>query len=387
LTKHCKQLLCSLMLMMCLASAKAQSDSSYRQPRKPFIPRTIDWGYRIIEGDSAHPRKFLIFPFPIVAYKPETRWILGVSLTYIFKASKDSITRPSTMRANIAYSQNQQFSFIPSFDYFSDQNRWNIRGKYTYTNFGEYYYGIGKDAPSSNKEFYSFRMHKANLKVATLLFPKLYAGLQYNFEQMYGMQSVTGGVLQTGKPPGYNGYLASGLGFTVYYDTREHVYFPHKGWMVELSNVFYDYALGSEYNFMNVTLDARKYIHLWKENVLALQGFVSLNTGETPFRMEGVIGSDVFMRGYYNGRFRDQHAMAFQAELRKTIWGPIGMVAFAGGGTVSDYKWGLFSGIKPNVGVGLRIKAIPSQRLNLRIDYGWGSHGSSAAYISMNEAF
>lgn len=363
----------------------AQSDSV--ASRKPFIPRTIDWGYRIIEGDPANPRKHLMFPFPIVAYKPETRWILGVSLTYIFKASKDSITRPSTLRTNIAYSQNKQFSFIPSFDYFSKHNLYNLRGKYTYTDFGEYYYGIGKDAPASNKELYSFRMHRANLRLARLVIPKLYVGLQYNYEQIFNMQTDSAGLMQTTQPIGYQGYKVSGLGFTVYYDNRDHVYFPHHGWMVELSNAFYNKALGSEYHFTNITLDARHYIHLWKENVLALQGYINHNNGETPFRMEGVLGSDMFMRGYYNGRFRDQHAMAFQAELRKTIWGPIGMVVFAGGGTVSNVFGDLFSGIKPNIGAGLRIKAIPSQRVNLRFDYGWGSSGNSAAYISLNEAF
>lgn len=369
--------------MISLVTAKAQSDTA----RKPFIPRTIDWGYRIIEGDSSHPRKHLIFPFPIVSYKPETRWIVGISLTYIFKANKDSITRPSFIRTNVSYSQNNQFAVTPMFEYFSKHNRLNIRGKYTYTDFGEYFYGIGKDAPAGNKEFYSFHMHRANLKVATLALPKLYVGLQYNYEQLYNIETEPGGLLQTTKPNGYNGYRASGTGLTVYYDTRDHVYFPHKGWMIELSNVYYDKLLGSEYSFMNVTLDARRYIHLWKDNVLAVQGYVNHNNGETPFRMEGVLGSDMFMRGYYNGRFRDMHAMAFQAEMRKTIWGPVGMVVFAGGGTVSDTRGGLFSGIKPNIGVGLRVKAIPSQRLNMRLDYGWGSSGNAAAYITLNEAF
>ncbi len=373
--------------MMCFFAAKAQSDTSNQPPRKPFIPRTIDWSYRIIEGDSVHPRNHLIFPFPILAYKPETRWILGVSLTYIFKAAKDSITRPSYIRTNIAYSQNQQFSAIPAFDYFSKANRWNLRGRYAYTTFGEDYYGIGKDAPVSNKEFYSFRMHKANLKAATLLIPRLYAGLQYNFEKMYNVETVAGGLMQTTQPSGYNGYTASGLGFTMYYDNRDHVYFPHRGFLVELSNVFYEKALGSQYNFTNVTLDARNYIHLWKDNVLALQGFINMNEGDIPFRMEGVIGNEMFMRGYYNGRYRDHYAMAFQAELRKTLWGPFGMVAFAGGGTVSNTRDGLFSGIKPNMGLGLRVKAIPSQRLNVRFDYGWGADGNTAAYITMHEAF
>lgn len=360
-------------------------------PRKPFIPRTIDWGYRIIEGDSAHPRKRYIFPFPIIAYKPEFRWILGVSVTHIFKAgtgkSDTSSTRPSYVRLNISYSQNKQFSLRPNIEYFSKDNRLNIRALYNYTSFGEYYWGIGNDAPGSNKEAYDFQMQRVNLKAAYRFWPKLYLGAQYNMETMYDIGAVPGGLLETSTVAGHNGYFASGAGFTLYYDDREHVYFPLKGNFIELSDVLYNKALGSEFNFHNITLDARKYVHLWRENVLAFQGVANLNYGNVPFRMMGVIGSDVYMRGYYNGRFRDNHMMAFQAELRKTVWGPVGIVAFAGFGNVSKTEDGLFSNIKPNAGVGVRIKAIPKQRVNVRFDYGRGSNGINAFYITMNEAF
>jgi outer membrane protein assembly factor BamA len=374
-------MLYGFLLLFSLQIVRAQ------QPQRNFVLRTMDWGYKIIEGDSANPRKVIIAPVPILAYKPETRWILGVSVTAIFRTHKDSITRPSYVRTNVSYSQENQLAVIPALEYFSKGNKVNIRGKYTYTDFGENYYGIGRDAPASNKELYTFAMHKANLKVAYQFFPKLYAGLQYNFEKMYNISADTTGVLNAAKPLGYNGYYASGAGFTLYYDNRDNVYFPYTGNFVEVSNVFYEKSLGSQYNFVNVTLDARKYLQLWKANILALQGYVNLNDGNIPFRMQGVLGSDMFMRGYYNGRFRDKHAMAFQAEFRKTIWGPVGMVFFAGGGTVANNKWDLLNGIKPNYGLGLRIKMIPKERVNISIDYGFGSQGNNALYIGMHEAF
>ncbi len=186
---------------------------------------------------------------------------------------------------------------------------------------------------------------------------------------------------------GYDGYNASGAGVTVYYDDRDFVYFPLHGQFVELSHVSYGKALGGTYRFTNITLDARKYIQLWKRNVLALQGFVNLNEGDVPFRMQGVLGSDMYMRGYYRGRYRDKHAMAFQAELRKTVWGPIGVVVFAGGGTVAAQPGKLFNGIKPNMGAGIRFMAIPKEKINISIDYGWGSNGEGALYLGMHEAF
>ncbi|MES2778649.1 MAG: BamA/TamA family outer membrane protein [Bacteroidota bacterium] len=381
-----KNITLCVVLLFIFQNASSQSDTS-KHIRKPFILRTIDWGYRIIEGDSAHPRKRYILPFPIVVYKPETRWVLGVSVTNIFHASKDSITRPSYVRLNVAYSQEKQFSIRPSIEYFSKDNKINIRGLYNYTNFSENFWGIGKNTPTSNKELYSFRQHKAYLKVAYQARPHLFVGAQYGMENLYHVNKVSGGLLETSNLNGSNGYFVSGLGATIYYDNRDHVYNPFKGQMIELSNEFYGKVFGSEYNFLNITLDARKYIHLWKENVLALQGFVNVNDGNIPFRMMGVIGNDVFMRGYYNGRFRDNHAMAFQAELRKHIWGPIGCVLFAGGGTVAHVQSDLFSGIKPNYGLGLRVKVVRKERLNARIDYGFGANGISALYIGLSEAF
>lgn len=377
--------LCFVLLFV-FQYASAQSDTT-KQIRKPFVLRTIDWGYRIIEGDPAHPRKRYILPFPIVVYKPETRWMVGVSVTSIYHANKDSVTRPSYVRFNIAYSQNEQFSLRPNLEHFTKGNKFNIRGSYSYTNFIENFWGVGRNSKESTKELFSFRQHKANLKVAYQAIPHFFVGLQYGMENLYDVNRLQGGLLETGNLTGSNGYFVSGFGATMYFDDRDQVYYPLKGQIIELSNVFYGKVFGSEHNFLNMTLDARKYIGLWKENVLAMQGFVNLNEGSIPFRMMGVIGNDVFMRGYYNGRFRDNHAMAFQAELRKTIWGPVGCVVFAGGGTVAPTEGDLFSGIKPNYGLGLRVRVVRKERVNARFDYGFGAGGLSALYIGLNEAF
>jgi outer membrane protein assembly factor BamA len=173
----------------------------------------------------------------------------------------------------------------------------------------------------------------------------------------------------------------------VYFDDRNNIFFPTKGQFIELSNCFYNPVLGSDYRFTNITLDARKYIGLWKENVLALQAFVNMNEGTVPFRLMGALGSDSYMRGYYNGRYRDKNALALQAELRKTIWGPVSIVAFGGCGTVSSTLDGLATQLKPNYGAGLRIMGIPREKLNVRMDYGMGVDGNAAFYLTMGEAF
>ncbi len=358
------------------------------QEKRPFIIRTLDWGYKIVQGDSASPYKKYYFAVPIIAYKPESRWVLGVSLAYIFRTLQgDGITRPSIIRANVSYSQEHQFAFRPYVEIFTKRNKFNFRGQYNYTDFAEYYWGIGSNTPAANKELYKFQMNKLNQKAAYMVLPKFYAGIQYAYEQMYNVRFEPGSQLELSGLRGSKGYYEAGPGVTMYYDDRDNVYAPIKGHIIELSNVFYHSLFGSGSNFVNFTFDARKYKQLWKENVLASQFFFNFNEGNIPFRMKGVLGSEMFMRGYYNGRYRDNHAMAFQTELRKTVWGPLGCVVFAGFGNVSNVVSGLLDNIKPNYGAGIRFKAIPREKMNMRLDYGFGSGDNRALYITLNEAF
>lgn len=377
-----------LFLFLFLLSFAFSTQKLTAQQRKSFIPRTIDWGYKIVQGDSAHPYKKYIFAVPIIAYRPESKWIFGLSMAHIFRTqNNDLLTRPSTIRLNVSYSQLKQSSIRPFFEYFSKGNKICLRAQYQFTDFAEYYWGIGPNVPESNKELYKFRMQKGNFKAAYLVAKGFYAGLQYSFENMYNLHYSPGSNLEVSGLNGSRGYYASALGYTLFMDTRDNVYFPFKGNFIEFSNLFYQPAFGSNYTFSNITLDARKYVQLWKENVLAFQCYLNTNSGNIPFRMQGTIGSDAYMRGYYSGRFRDQNALAFQTEFRKTIWGPVGCVVFVGTGSVNKSVTGLPENLKPNFGAGLRVKAIPRERLNMRMDYGFGSHGISAFYLTLNEAF
>ncbi len=99
------------------------------------------------------------------------------------------------------------------------------------------------------------------------------------------------------------------------------------------------------------------------------------------------LGGDSKLRGYYQGRFRDNDLGLLQAEYRFPIWWRFGGDVFAGAGEVghvlSDFTWG---GIHPSFGAGLRLLVIPAEHLNARLDYGIGtdSHG---LYLAILEAF
>lgn len=375
--KYCFAL---LLLIACGNSLFAQ--------RKDFIRRTLDWGYNIVQGDSAKPHKKYLLVIPLFSYRPETRWNIGVSTSFIFRSkNNDSLTRPSAIRVNMAYTQNNQYSVRPQVEYFSKANKINIRGQYLFTDFTEYFWGVGNKMPLEARELYSFRLHRLNIRAGYLLATSFYAGMQYHYEQMFHINAPMAGILRLGNFEGADGYLASGIGPTIYYDSRDNIFFPFKGSFIELSACFYNSVLGSNYKFTGLALDARKYIRLWNENVLAAQLIWQSTDGSVPFRMLPAVGNENFMRGYYNGRFRDKNLMATQAEFRKTVWGPVSVTAFGGFGGVSANARDIFNRQQLNLGLGVRMKAIPRERMNMRLDMGWMGDGSRAIYITMNEAF
>ena len=78
---------------------------------------------------------------------------------------------------------------------------------------------------------------------------------------------------------------------------------------------------------------------------------------------------------------------AFQAEYRFFVWGPFGGVVFAGFGDVSHDIDNLFSkNLKPTYGFGIRFLLDPKERINFRVDFGFGE-GTSGIYFGAIEVF
>ena len=80
------------------------------------------------------------------------------------------------------------------------------------------------------------------------------------------------------------------------------------------------------------------------------------------------------MRGYYEGRYRDKRLVEAQAELRQKIYRRHGVVAWIGGGQVwgtNRFRW---SNTLCSFGCGYRFEF--KNRMNIRLDYGWGNYGN-----------
>ncbi len=94
------------------------------------------------------------------------------------------------------------------------------------------------------------------------------------------------------------------------------------------------------------------------------------------------------MRGYYEGRYTDNNFIAAQVEHRFHLIERFGMVVFAAAGRVGLRPRDLFTfqGLKPSLGSGLRYAIDKKEKLNLRLDIGFG-HRSTGVYFNITEAF
>jgi outer membrane protein assembly factor BamA len=361
--------------------------SSVDAQEKSKLELLIDKAYSIIEGPTAKPRKNYFFVVPIWSVSPETGIKLGASFGYVFKTADDSTTRPSSVRLNSSYTQLRQFSIRPHVDIFFKQNTYNLKAQYVYNDFNEYYWGVGNTSPGSAKELYNFNQHRFNARLVKQVFKNWYFGPQLIYEKIYKIDFSALSNTQQSNIPGINGYEVFGAGLALAFDNRNNVFFPTSGAYLEISNHLFLNPTINSYRYKTLLMDLRKYVTVGKRDVFAAQFLGSYNSGLVPFRQMPTIGNDMIMRGYYNGRYRDNHYFALQAEYRKFIWGPVGAAVFVGLGNVGTNVSDLTQQIKPNYGIGLRGLMIRKEHLNARIDIGFGDKNTRGVYFTIAEAF
>lgn len=176
-----------------------------------------------------------------------------------------------------------------------------------------------------------------------------------------------------------------GVGLVVDYDTRDYITAPTRGCYIHFSQLFKPKWLGNHYHYNVTQLTASYYHGAWRDAVIAAEVKGIFNWGGYPSWAGMAMLGDIYsMRGYYAGRYNDRHLLAAQVELRQRLWGPLGMVAWGGAGTVFN-KFSSMNRLLPNGGLGLRWAFRP--HVNIRIDYGIGVKGNNGFIFTVNEAF
>ncbi len=342
-----------------------------------------------VAADSAWIRKSSLVVLPIAFYTPETRLGLGAAGVYAFRFRGEPDTiRPSQIQTGFAYTfENQLLLYFP-FQIFYDRSKYNIYGELGYYRYFYRFFGIGNETAIADEEIYSANFPRVRLSALRLVRPNLYLGLRYWFDDYNITDVAADGKLAQGEVVGTRGGIVSALGVVANYDSRDNVFFPKKGMLMEAAWLVNSRTFGSDFNFRRFSVDASFYKTFPWQHTLALNGFVDFAFGETPFFQLPLIGGTKKLRGYWEGRFRDQKLWVAQAEYRLPLFWRLGMVAFGGVGSVAPDFSG-FSGqrVHYSVGTGLRVLLSKTERINVRIDVGIDEAGNWLPYITVGEAF
>lgn len=336
------------------------------------------------------PRNVSITPLPVVYYSPETRLGLGAAAAIVFRLYKsDTVSRRSNIQPYLIYTLNRQILSSIGYSIFLKDEKYRTEGEFAYYYFPEFYYGIGNDLSLTNQDTITYSWIRIYNKTQRIIAKGLFAGLAYEYVNMFNLTRNQGNTLDITKPLGYEGSQISGIGPSITYDTRNNVLNSSKGLYIDLTAFIYGKYTGSGYDFQKIKIDVRYFKTVWAKHrhVLAIQAFGMFVPGEAPFKHLAQLGGDVITRGYYAGRYRNAHFMAFQAEYRLPIWRFIGVVAFAGiGSTAANMSQFGSNTVYPSYGAGLRIRVSKKDNINIRLDYGIGN-GSDGYYINIAEAF
>jgi len=250
------------------------------------------------------------------------------------------------------------------------------------------YSGIGTEAGDAGHTVpLEQKMSMVILEGMTRIAPHLYLGPRY----LYANMRVTADLASLGDPtlPAQveRESIQSMIGAHLQYDTRDSVFYPRKGMLVDLHTEFHDHAWGDDFNYQIYKLYYNQYITLGEGQVLALRGAAQVCAGDVPFYSLATIGRGPDLRGYEYGQYQDETLLAAQAEYRLELTKRFGVVGFGGIGAVapslSDYS---ANDILPSVGAGLRYVLAEKNHVAMRLDFAYGSDGGKI-YFTVGEAF
>jgi outer membrane protein assembly factor BamA len=339
--------------------------------------------------DSIKIKRNRIYAFPVLFYSPETRFGGGVAGIYAFRFRSDSNSaRPSRINIGFAATLNRQLLLYFPFQLFPKNGLYTIYGEAGWYRYNYYFFGTGNNQLPDYSERYAVDYPRLRVNALRRVAPGVYAGFRWWFENWKLSEFEPQQQLASGTVSGSPGGIVTGPGIVVNFDTRNSVFYPEKGMLVEAAVQNFNSAFGSQYNYTRFLVDAAFYTKPIPSAVIAVNGIADFNQGQPPFYLMALMGGTKRMRGFYEGRFRDNNLVLLQTEWRQQIWKRFGAVAFGGAGIVADkVDYLALQHTRFTYGLGLRFTLDKKEHINVRLDYGRGTYNSSGFYLTIGEAF
>jgi outer membrane protein assembly factor BamA len=378
--RACAWILLGLSFALMPCAALGQAD-----PPRPSAEETDE-----TRAKKKKKKKVQGIGLPGAYYRPDTSLGLGAFAQLTFRAtpwareSKES--RPSNVSVSGAYTLRHQYMGNAKTQLFLNRDSLILTAATEFAHFPRRFFGFGNGADDHFETFID-RNVCAQLQLERRITDQVYVGWLSRVRQTW--------IFDDGEPSTYldnvgrsrNGGMLHGAGLSLRVEGRDHLYAPLQGHFLSLDVTGNFPRLGSEQRFVSLRTDARKYVHLGREHVLAFRGLAYFTFGDVPFYETVPLGRSFTMRGYYEGRYRDDHYLAAQVEYRFPLFWRIYGATFVDAGTVfgPDGKFAA-SRIQISGGGGMRVKVSDKDRVMLRVDaaVGRGTHGF---VVGVNESF
>ena len=346
------------------------------------------------ETDTTRSSSFIALP--VLGYAQETGVEFGaVSLYSFYTDRQDTLTRASRLTGVATFTTKSQSNFQLKSDVWTPGNNYHYTTELRYKNFPFNFYGVGNNTVQANEDRITQKLFRMNAGVEKQFGKISYTGLNINFDSYRFTDKAAVGIY--GTDPSIidkDGGKVLFLGISQIIDNRNSNTYTSKGTYLKL-NYSYAPAFFGDNNFDGGMFEAdlRSFRSLSKKLVAGVNGlYQTIGNGGTPFYLLPQIGNDEMMRGYYTGRYRDENLIALQAELRLRLNPRLGLVGFAGTGTVYEHGNFTISDLKPSIGGGFRYFFDIEKGLSVRMDYAFGEKRPGETrqkgfYLSLGESF
>lgn len=338
------------------------------------------------QGESKRKPPFSVVPIPALSHAPETGLVFGAAAAFYLRPD-DRRYRTSNWLVLVAYSTKQLAIATGSLDLYALQDRLFVGGSFDVVRFPDLFYGIGNATRLDDVE------HYVSDGVNIRLTPMGGVAEDFYFGGIAAMQlndlreADEGGLLDTGAVRGASGGRTVGFGVASKYDTRDNSLNATRGELLSGDVAVYRKLWGSQFDYESARFEARKFVQVWFDHVVAGQLLLGLQRGEPPYFGLHKLGGTYLLRGHYSGRYRDEAMLIGQLEYRFPLFWRFGGVAFGGAGSVGSGPFELFGDApKPAAGAGLRFMLDRDERTNLTLDYGL-SRDQNGIYVNLGEVF
>lgn len=325
-----------------------------------------------------------VLVLPNLFYTPETKIAGGLVLGYY--RALDPGSPPSSVHLAAIYTQRRQFYVQLQPEAYWRRGQWWLNAELWLSQYPDAFYGIGPTATAADEEEFTGRIGYLDGRLQR----QVRAGWRMGPRLLIRTETVTdvaaGGRLDRLRIVGRTGATTLGGGVGSTWDRRDNLYFPREGYMVDTYALLHAVWAEARHTFARGVIDARRYLAVAPGQVLAVQAYAEALLGTAPFQLLPLLGGADRMRGYREGRYRDNVFVAVQGAYRVNLPWRFKGALFANVGQVAPRLNALGpQAARAAVGAGLRVR-LTDDGVHGRLDYAVGADGG-ALYITLLEAF